>query len=295
MSIKLLKFFVIFLSVASLSVNTKSDGNPGCTSHLTGGNGGGQPLPQCDTLIHDSTFFSFSEVHLNYNLSRLGAFESDRMELNTAHSSFESMIGSVTWLGNILYYADNYPVERKPSISANFSFDNCTGKKNKVFSPSEVVGNTLFGIPYQPAKLKLLEVTIKTIRTLSSNCQLVWSGKANIVENTWGTLNLNGQLSTKVEINCLVNTTPGPGSFAGNILELNDAIAVYENTLEEGFEDNIVEVTISNEPFLFSSTLGKKVYYHGFYDSSVIWHRPTIFDYAEEEEEGEGLEGEGGN
>ena len=225
----------------------------------------------------DTQPFNFSEVHLEYNLYEQHALESDRIELSLAHMGFEHMVGEISTISNILVNSDNYRTEKKPSISADFSFSNCTGKIHKVYSKEEVIGNTLHGSPYQQFKLNTLDVSIKSIRT-SNNFQLIWPGKASLINDLWGSLNLNAQ-NIMVSMSSFANTTTSSGSFAGNYGGDNE-LDIYDNTIDEDYEDfvdSIVEVSVDDTPFFFSSTLSKMVYYNGTYNENVRWHYPIIF------------------
>lgn len=261
----------VFKSTSSCS---KPGGLPGSTI---------PQKPDCSTLTMDTKPFTFNEVHLKYNLYEQHALESDRIELGAAHSGFDKMIGEVSFLSNILVNSNNYQTGSKPSISADFSFSNCSGKYHKVYTIEEIIGNTLYGSPYQPFKLNALDISVKSIRT-SNNFQLVWPGKANLFNDLWGDLNIEGK-SIVINMSSFANTTTNPGSFAGNYGDGNE-LDYYDNTLVEDIEDfvdSIVEVTIDTTPFFFSSTLSKSVYYHGFYNENVRWHNPIIFNIVNNE------------
>lgn len=256
--------------------------NSGCGSSSSHSN-----LPQCESLTMDTTSFTFTNVSLQYDLLRYGATPSDRIELAIAHSEFNEMRGEITWLQNIMFFSDNYSQENKPSISADFSFDNCSGTVHKDFSKEEIIGNTIFNIPYQPFRLTDMEVTVRTIRT-TSGFQYVWPGKA-FIDNT----NLSGSLETEgttrswLNMQGYANTTTGVGGFAGLLLDQYDELIAYENTIDSTFVDSNVIISLGEEDFNFSSTLSKSVYIHGLYDSSVRWLRPTIFVIEEPDLEGD--------
>ena len=218
---------------------------------------------------------------MKYDLNKINASESDRIELLAAHSEFTERVGAIHFLSNILFFVDNYPLERKPSLSADLSFDNCSGKIHKNFSNSEVIGNALYNIPYQPYRLTELAINIKTIRT-TSGFQIVWPGKIVTDHGPWGTLDANANVETKASVYGFSNTTTGHGGFAGNIIDSDeDDIEVDESTIEDDFTDAVVIVTVDDNPFYFSSTLSKTIYIHGIFDSHVIWKQPTIFRIEE--------------
>lgn len=137
-SLVLKHHFLIILVIAPFALKYP------CACNMTG-NFIGTDKPPCGSLDMEEDKFNFSEVHLKYDLYKLGAVESDRIELGIAHSGFSEMRGEINVLQWILLNSDNYSLENKPSISADFTFDNCSGKRHKDYSYSEVVGNSLSG------------------------------------------------------------------------------------------------------------------------------------------------------
>lgn len=263
---------VIFLSLTSILAQVGTN----CNGSSNGSSSGHSNLPECGTLSMDTTTFSLSEMSLQYDLLKENASDADRVELSVAHFGFYDMTGEINILQNILINSDNYSLENKPSIIADFSFDNCQGAVHREFSKEEVVGNTVYNVPYQPFKLTGLTFTIHSIRT-NSGFQYLWPGKVLIENDMWGSLSAIGERETKLTMKGVCNTRTGSGGFAGLFLDQYDDLIAYENTIDSTFIDSHVLVTINDEDFYFSSTLSKSIYIHGIFDSTIRWAEPTIF------------------
>ena len=248
----------------------------------------------------------FSNVSLMFNLSSSNTDEDrtpDFYEICSMHAvdpktttqdpneASPKLRGEITSLYQIVWNADKFEENRKPSIMIKLSslFQNDT---TKVFSKGEVSTNALQCIP-NLQKYQSHILTIKSIVTEANGLQIVWEQHSTGGFGKWINLSVHGNTiyfddldydSVSVIVKSGVNNSKGdiavrPSGANGYsydvLLNTMDGVTIKQFPDDEDTELSMEDYCVVETP-CFSPTILRPVYSGGQFQSNIRWKTPIV-------------------